>query len=155
MKGTNEILAASDRQSVAYAHKRSFLRAVIEVLAELKASRSSLTINMLRDRLDEYNRNDRHVWERITSPYHKRYPNLDHPSIKLQALPKSNTATKHPTASTQIPHTPSFYIKVSLDSPGSVSLAEWTSCFASANYPSDVKLHFYTEESLRNDLKAD
>ncbi|KIY01164.1 uncharacterized protein Z520_02716 [Fonsecaea multimorphosa CBS 102226] len=159
MKGTNEILAASDRQSVAYAYGRSFLRAVIEVLGELKTSRSSLTINMLRDRLDEYNRNDRDEWRRITSPYHKRYPNLDHPSIKLRALPSSSSsstsATKRPTTSTQSLYSPSFYVKVSLDSPDTLSLAEWTSCFESANYPSDVKLHFYTEESLRNGFKGD
>ncbi|ETI25508.1 hypothetical protein G647_02281 [Cladophialophora carrionii CBS 160.54] len=155
MKGTNEILAASDRPSIAYTHDQSFLKAVIKVLAELKTSRSSLTISMLRDRLDDYNKHDRDARNRITSPYHKRYPALDHPSIKLRALPKSDTATKRPKTSTESPYTPSFYVKVPLDSPGSVSLAEWTSCFASTNYPSDVKLHFYTEESLRNGLKAD
>ncbi|KIV96192.1 hypothetical protein PV10_00088 [Exophiala mesophila] len=156
MKGTNEILAASDRQSLAYIHERSFMRAVIKVLTELKSSRSSLTINMIRDRLDSYNRNDRNEWEWIASPYHKRYPNLDHPSIKLQALPNPNTAIDRPTTSTQTPLTPSsFYVKVSLDSHSNVSLAEWSSCFGSASYPSDIELQFVTEESLRKSLEID
>ncbi|OAP57270.1 hypothetical protein AYL99_08008 [Fonsecaea erecta] len=158
MKGTNEILAASDRQSVAYAYSRSFLRALIEVLEKLKPSRSNLTINMVRDRLDDYNKNDREVWRRITSPYHKRYPNLDHPSIKLRTLPSSHGPPTKRSAGTMTPsppYSPSFYVKVSLDSVEHVSLAEWASCFASANYPSDVKLRFYTEESLRAGLGAD
>ncbi|KIW44685.1 uncharacterized protein PV06_03138 [Exophiala oligosperma] len=156
MKGTNEILAASDRHSYAYTREGSFLRALIEVLAKLKDTRSSLTINMLRDRLDDYNKIDREKGTRIASPYHKRYPNLDHPSIKLQALLNSNTPVERPTASTQIPYPASFYVKVSLDSPGNASLDEWTSCFASANYPNAIKeLYFYTEQSLRNGLMAD
>ncbi|KIW60850.1 hypothetical protein PV05_01034 [Exophiala xenobiotica] len=38
MKGTSEILAASDRESWAYASRRSFLEALIEVLTEFGTS---------------------------------------------------------------------------------------------------------------------
>ena len=150
-KGTNEILAASDRESVAYAGKRSFLEALVEVLTDLAPSK--FTINRLRDRLDDYNKMERGN-RRIACPFHRRYPSLDHPSIKLQPMPKPDDVFNRATDSTETVPAPSFYVKVSLNSPENASMTEWISCFASANYPSDVKLHFYTEEALQAGLGA-
>ncbi|KAK5332078.1 hypothetical protein LTR93_001083 [Exophiala xenobiotica] len=150
MRGTNEILAASDRESMAYTYTRSFLKALVEVLTEFGTSK--FTINKLRDRLDAYNKIERgHT--RITCPYHKRYPSFDHPSIQLQPLPKLGGASRRFVESSQRLPDPSFYVKITLDGSETVSKTEWTSFFTSASYPSAVKLHFYTEESMRNELK--
>ncbi len=150
-KGTNEILAASDRESVAWVLDRSFLKALAEVLLDLAPSK--FTINKLRDRLDEYNKFERGA-QRIACPFHRRFPSLDHPSIMLQPMSKSKHGPRQATELTQAPSSPTFYLKLSLDSPENISTQEWISCFSNANYPSDVKLHFYTEESLKVNLSA-
>lgn len=152
MVGTNEILAASDRDTVAFPLDRSFLKVLVNVLGKLASSKFS--IDTLKDELDKYNTIP--AGKIINHPFHKRLPSPDRPSILLQPLPTSRTVSRRATSSLQETCTPCFYVKLTLDEAETLPKADWISFFANAKYPSLVRdLHFYTKESLMDPVPGD
>lgn len=152
MNGTNEILAASDWDTMAWALDRSFLKVLVHELGKL--ANCKFSIDTLRHQLDIDNTIP--GVKLINHPFHKRYPTADHPSILLQPLPTSGTVSRRATSSLQDMSIPCFYVRLTLDEAESLPKADWISFFATARFPSLVRnLHFYTQDSLMEQVCRD
>lgn len=162
--GTTEILAAANRDEVAYSLEHSFLRALVEVLTNFGTSR--FTVDKLYEKLDAYNKPDvEHL--RINHPFHRRYPEQDVSSILIQPLrPLSHSASS--TWVEEHRHLDSFFVQIFVEPPEELDLnlvsepgldsatssssnsSLWTSFFANARWPKAVqKIEFYTPSMLQ------
>lgn len=149
MNGTNEILAASDDESMAPALEHTLLGSLTEVLSRLAPSKTS--IDAVKDELAKANTNT------TDQPFHRRYPDSNQPSIQLQPLGHSIGGASRIASGEADPAFPdsSFYVRISLDSVENIPKAEWATFFANTTYPGNVHgLQFYTSESLLDHLRG-